>query len=188
MKRREALVIGLLIVLALCVPALILHGGMKDARDRAWRERPYEGTLADFQQEHIGLLNEAAEIFSAHPAFFEQYFEWSGDATATIWRDEARLGQLRHGMLSEAEWDVVTQLFAEQRCTSVYYEAGLYSPSLGWVEIPMFTFRVRTMEDAGSLLWLPEETRPEAAEQALRILRQDRRIEKTAYPNWYAVW
>ena len=65
MKRREALVIGLLIVLALCVPALILHGGMKAARDRAWRERPYEGTLADFQQEHIGLLNEAAEIFSA---------------------------------------------------------------------------------------------------------------------------
>jgi len=186
--KKEIAVIALLVALALCIPAWLLWDGMADARARAWRERPYDGTLQEFQAEHIGLLNEAVAVFAAHPEFFEQYFDWSGDATATIYRYDIWHGQVRHAMLSDAEWETVQQLFAEQRCTGVYYQAGVYSPAYGWMDIPSFTFYVNTAGAWGKLLWLPEQQKPDAAAQALQVWGKDHRIEKTAYPNWYAVW
>lgn len=190
MKRREALGIALLVVAALCVPALILRKGLSDAAERQWRERPYEGSLLDFQREHIALLNEAAEVFVEKPELFRQYFDWNGDTTVTILRSEVWHGTLRHDMLTDAEWETVQQLFGEQRCVSVYYRAGLYSLPGGWLDIPVFSFGVNTTGDLSGkqLLWLPEETQPETAALALETLREDQCMEKNAYPNWYAVY
>lgn len=93
-------------------------------------------------------------------------------------------------MLTDAEWETVQQLFGEQRCVSVYDRAGLYSLPGGWLDIPVFSFGVNTTGDLSGkqLLWLPEETQPETAALALETLQEDQCMEKTAYPNWYAVY
>lgn len=188
--KREIIVIVLLVAAALCVPALVLYNGMTDAAEREWFERPYEGTLAAFQQEHIDLLDEVVRIFTAHPEFLEQYSAWNGAGIARVDSRSIRSGYPGHAMLTEAEWDVVQRLFGEQGLLEVIWRPGVYSRQYGWLEIPMLDFSVRTTADGwdGRLIWLPAEAQPEEAGLVLEMLGElYEGIEKTAYPNWYAV-
>jgi len=188
-KAREVIVIALLIVTALSLPAFLLWNGMSDAAEREWFERPYEGTLAAFHQEHIEALEEIVRIFTAHPEFPEQYAAWSGAGIARVVPRSIRSGYPGHAMLTEAEWDSVQRLFGEQGLLEVVWRPGVYSRQYGWLEIPMLDFSVRTTAEGwdGRLLWLPADAQPEEAAQVLEMLGElYEGIEKTAYPNWYA--
>lgn len=189
MKRREVIVIALLIVAALCIPAWILYGGMSDAAEREWLERPYEGTLADFHREHIGLLDEAVQVFTAHPEIFDSYFEWSGADAAHVSLLGDRAGYAPGHLLPEAEREAVQRVYGLKGCHELVYRPGLYMRGQGWLDCPVLIFSVRTTREGwdGRLIWLPEDAQPEAAAQALALLGElYESIEKTAYPNWYA--
>nr|MBR4281219.1 hypothetical protein [Clostridia bacterium] len=187
--KKEILAITLLILAALCIPALILWNGMSDAQERAWLERPYEGTLAAFQQEHIGLLNEAAAVFWAHPEYGEQCMSWRGAGIAffDLLGDRGLYSDKRS--LTETEGATIQKLYGVVGLYEMTWRPGLYSLESGWLDVPVMVFYVRTAADGwGNLLiWLPEEACPEEAAQVLELLGEyydD--ITKTAYPNWYA--
>lgn len=189
MKKREVIVIALLIVAALSLPAFLLWNGMSDVAEREWFTRPYEGTLAAFQTEHIDALNEVVRIFAAHPEFPEQYASWSGAGVARVEPWRILRGYPEHGMLSETEWAAVQRLFGMQGLLEVVWRPGVYSRPQGWLEIPVLDFSVRTTAEgwAGRLLWLPADAQPEETAQVLAMLEEIyEEIVATAYPGWYA--
>ena len=182
--KREAAVIALLVVLALSVPVLILYNGLADRAEREWLERPYEGTLAEFQQEYIGLLNEAAEILLRHA-------DWYG-AILAEWEYEFLLDDdewcLDRNCFStecrepytEAEWAVLQQAFGEQMCTSV---------RISWWHVLHLDFSVRTTQEGYvNLVYVPDESADSVDFAALLESKAyiGWEAEKNAYPNWYA--
>ncbi|MBR3765097.1 MAG: hypothetical protein IKK57_11195 [Clostridia bacterium] len=187
--KREILVIALLVVLALCIPAGILWNGLSDAQERVWLECPYEGTLVEFQQEHIALLNEAAAVFWTHPEYGEQCMSWRGVGIAVFDLLGDRDWYSGHGVLTVTEGAALQKLYGVAGLYKVTWRPGLYSIKSGWLDIPVLVICVRTTAEGWDnlLIWLPEETDPEAAAQVLELLGEcydD--ITKTAYPNWYA--
>ena len=189
MKRREVLVIALLVVLALSIPAVILYSGMSDAQEQAWLERPYEGTLAEFHEEHIELLNEVAAIFRAHPEYGEQCMSWRGAGIAFFYLLGDRDVYSGHGVLTPAEGAAMQKLCGAVGLHEMTWQPGLYSLESGWLDVPVLVFSVRTSAEGWNnvLIWLPEEACPEEAAQVLELLGEYYDgITKTAYPNWYA--
>ena len=188
MKRREGIVIVLLIAAALCIPAWILYGGMSDAAEREWLERPYEGSLADFHREHIALLDEAVQIFTAHPEILDPYYEWSGAAVAHVSLLGDRDGYVPGHLLTEAERAAVQRVCGLPGCHELVFRPGLYVRGRGWLDCPVLIFSVRTTQDGwgGTLIRLPEDVRPETAAQVLAALGElYDGIGESAYPNWY---
>lgn len=175
--KREILVIALLVVLALCIPAGILWNGLSDAAERAWRERPYEGTLAEFQEEHIALLNEAAEIILRHTDWYEAILaEWADE----FWMDRSSFAGESREPYTEAEWAVLQRAFDEQMCTKV---------TISWWHVLHLDFSVRTTQEGyTSLRYVPEESADTEGFAALleSMAYIGWETEKTAYPNWYA--
>ena len=175
--KREIAVIALLVVLALSIPALILYGGLSDRAEREWLERPWEGMLAEFQQEHIGLLNEAVQILWRHQEYFMGQMDvW--DEEWSIYRESFR-GEWR-GPFDEAEWAVLQQVFGEQMCSAAI---------ISWWHVPHIELIIPTTEDGrGRLFHIPAGCDAEDFDALLASLRYigvgD--VKKTAYPEWYA--
>lgn len=196
MKKREVAVIMVLAVLMLCIPVGIFLHGTGAAAARQWRERPYEGTVTAFLDEHIGLLDEAAEILWENPGFFTRFMGGGADMQAGLYRDvQAGIDRydvwrdlIWQGPLTDAQWTVVQQLFEEQRCTRMDYFLGVWW--YGWYETPVLRLRVDTTEEDGAYLLYFREDGLTEAENLGRWngLQADYRIETTAYPNWYAAW
>ena len=188
MKKREAIVIVGLIVAALALPSFLLWNGMSDAAEREWFTRPYEGTLAAFQAEHIDELNEVVRIFVAHPEFPEQYASWSGAGVARVTPWSILHGYPDHAMLSEAEWAAVQRLFGTQGLLEVIWRPGVYSRPQGWLDVPVLIFSVRTTRDGwdGRLIYLPAELPQETAVLVLAMLEEDGGLRNTGCPGWYA--
>lgn len=176
MKKYEIIVIALLVAAALCVPAGLLYSGLSDAAEREWRERPYDGTLAEFRQEHMALLEAAAVILWRH----EDYYRGLTDE----WDDEWQLyrsefsGECREPFTPE-EWEVLQRVFGEQACSMAVISR--------W-HTPYLTFYADTTQDGRVRLMQIPQGEDEAAVSALmeELKRLGWGIEKTAYPDWYA--
>lgn len=180
MKRCEALMIALLIMAALCVPAAILCNGLSDAVEREWRERPYEGTLEAFQQEHMALLNEAAAILWRHQEYYRSLLdEW--DEELHFYR-ESYTGECREPY-TQAEWAVLQRAFGEEMCSMAIISR--------W-HTPHIQFVIPTASDGrGRLIHIPAECGEAGLAELLAAWQRIGwdNVKKTAYPNWYAaIW
>lgn len=174
MKKHEIIVITLLVAAVLSIPAGILWNGLSDAAERDWRNRPYEGTLAEFQQEHMALLMESAEILWRHEDDYASLLdEW--DEEWQLYRSE--FGGECRDPYTEAEWSVLQRVFGEQMCSGAV---------ISWWHTPHLEFRVDTAQDGHvRLIHIPEDGADAAALLAeLQWLGWD--VKKTAYPDWYA--
>lgn len=177
MNRREVIVIILLVAAALCVPAAILSGGLRDAAERDWRNRPYEGSAEAFRQEHMALLDEAAEILWRRRAHYEGLLgEWDSE-----WQlSRSEFGGECRAPFTPAEWAVLQRAFGEQMCVMV---------SLSWWHEPHLEFIVDTTADGRvRLLFSPAETRDAAA--FARLIGDMQGIgaamQATADPDWFS--
>ena len=177
MRKRDVLVIALLVLAVLAVPAGLIAYMAGNHASRQEEQRPYEGTTRELYEEHAELLTRAAEILWAHPEFFAQYrLEWEYDAPFPVY--DIRRGIPVEHPFTEEEWEILTAVVQPQRVGSIWYY---------WRDAPCLTFSAHTTADdrAGLLYIRREDCDAQEVAQTLRyFLQHCERYEEIDVTDW----